>query len=214
MECKLKGYDFKTLEVILESRESFYAERGSLIYLESGIEKSLEFGSTAGKILQSKLSGEALYLIKFVNSTGGRKKLLIGGKVGILPIKITGQCVMCRRGAYVASTTKMNLSLKVSVSSLLGGVGLLQRIEGDGTVFLDSFGNNIEVDLGHSETIEVDEKHLIATMGIDETRIDASWSIGNVLHGEGLSLMKITGPGKVFMHPTGMFNMNINKPTI
>ena len=43
MECKLKGYDFKALEVILEPGESFYAERGALIYLEAGIEKSVEF---------------------------------------------------------------------------------------------------------------------------------------------------------------------------
>ena len=67
MECKLKGYDFKALEIILEPGETCYAERGALIYLESGIDKSVEFGKTAGSIIQSKLSGEALFLVKFNN---------------------------------------------------------------------------------------------------------------------------------------------------
>lgn len=148
MECKLKGYDFKALEIILEPGETFYAERGALIYLESGIDKSVEFGKTAGSIIQSKLSGEALFLVKFNNVSNVRKKMVVAGKVGVLPIKIDNMRVMCRRGAYIASTTKMNLGLKISVSSILGGAGLLQRIDGNGTVFLDSYGMPIEVDLG------------------------------------------------------------------
>ena len=209
MECKLKGYDFKALEIILEPGETFYAERGALIYLESGIDKSVEFGKTAGSIIKSKLSGEALFLVKFNNVSNVRKKMVVAGKVGVLPIKIDNMRVMCRRGAYIASTTKMNLGLKISVSSILGGAGLLQRIDGNGTVFLDSYGMPIEVDLGYNETIEVDENNLIALVGIEERQLDASWSVGNMLHGEGLSLLRITGPGKVFINPTNIFTTRV-----
>lgn len=205
MECKLKGYDFKALEVTLEPGESFYAERGALIYLESGIDKSAEFGKTAGKIIQSKLSGESLFLIRFSNTSNIKRKLMLAGKVGILPIKITGQRVMCRRGAYVASTEKMNLGLKISFSSLLGGAGLMQRIEGDGTVFLDCYGMPVELDLVSNETIEVDENNLLALVGMNENQINASWSVGNIFHGEGLSLLRITGPGKVYINPSSLF---------
>ena len=205
MECKLKGYDFKALEVVLEPGESFYAERGALIYLEAGIEKSVEFGKSAGNIIQSKLSGESLFLIRFHNNTHIRRKMLLAGKVGILPIKITGQRVMSRRGSFVASSEKMNLGLKISISSLLGGAGLLQRIDGTGTVFLDCYGMPVELDLGYNETIEVDENNLIALVGINENQIEASWSVGNMLHGEGLSLLRITGPGKVYINPSNLF---------
>lgn len=209
MECKLKGYDFKALEIILEPGEMFYAERGALIYLESGIDKSVEFGKTAGSIIQSKLSGEALFLVKFNNTSNVRKKMVVAGKVGVLPIKIDNTRVMCRRGAYIASTTKMNLGLKISVSSVLGGVGLLQRIDGNGTVFLGSYGMPIEVDLGYNEAIEFDENNLIALVGIEECQLDASWSVGNMLHGEGLSLLRITGPGKVYINPTNIFTTRV-----
>lgn len=201
MECKLKGYECKALEVTLEPGELFFAERGALLYLETGIEKTIEWGKTAGSIIQSRLSGESYFIIKFQNITGSRKRLAVAGNVGLLPIKLDGRSVMCRRGAYVASTNKVDLNLKVSISSLVGGAGLLQRINGSGTVFLDSYGMPLELDLGCNESIEVDEFSLIAMVGIDASQINASWSIGNVLHGEGLSLMKIMGPGKVYINP-------------
>lgn len=147
--------------------------------------------------------------MKFNNVSNVRKKMVVAGKVGVLPIKIDNTRVMCRRGAYIASTTKMNLGLKISVSSILGGAGLLQRIDGNGTVFLDSYGMPIEVDLGYNETIEVDENNLIALVGIEEHQLDASWSVGNMLHGEGLSLLRITGPGKVFINPTNIFTTRV-----
>ena len=55
--------------------------------------------------------------------------------------------------------------------------------------------------LNNGETIEVDENHIIALQGFQTSQIQAGWSVGNVLRGEGLSLMNITGPGKVFLSP-------------
>jgi uncharacterized protein (AIM24 family) len=63
----------------------------------------------------------------------------------------------------------------------------------------------VELDLGYNETIEVDENNLIALVGINENQIDASWSVGNMFHGEGLSLLRITGPGKVYINPSNLF---------
>lgn len=52
MNCKLVGQFVQHLEVILEPGESFFAEKGGLIYLEAGIEKDLSFnGSGLGRIL-------------------------------------------------------------------------------------------------------------------------------------------------------------------
>ena len=38
MDCKLIGNVFQALEVTLAPREVFYAERGAMIYMDSGIE--------------------------------------------------------------------------------------------------------------------------------------------------------------------------------
>ena len=46
MNCKLVGQFVQHLEVTLSPGENFYAEKGSVIYLEAGIEKELSFNAT------------------------------------------------------------------------------------------------------------------------------------------------------------------------
>ena len=69
MNCKIVGYEFKTLEVSLSPGESFYAERGSIVYVEEGLQRDVEFnnsnsnngiGSVLGGVLKSALSGESI----------------------------------------------------------------------------------------------------------------------------------------------------------
>ena len=104
----------------------------------------------------------------------------------------------------MASTDKVKLNLNLNLQGLLGGVGLFQKVDGNATVFLDSLGSPIEKILANGETIEVDENHIVALQGFLTSQIQAGWSFGNVLRGEGLSLMKITGPGKVYLSPIAM----------
>lgn len=211
MNCKIIGYEFKTLEVQLSPGETFYAERGSIVYMEDGLQRDVEFngknsngglGSIIGGVLKSALSGESILIIRFANPTNRVKKLVLSGSsCALLPIKLEGENLICRRGHYVASTNKVNLNLNINLQGILGGVGFFQKIDGNATVFLDSLGSPLEKVLNTGETIEVDENHIIALQGFNTSQIQAGWSVGNVLRGEGLSLMKITGPGKVYVSP-------------
>lgn len=213
MNCKIVGYEFKTLKVILSPSESFYAERGSIVYVEDGLQRDVEFnggssggiGDIIGGVLKSKLSGESLLIIRFFNPTSQPKKMVLSGsECSLLPIKLQGENLICRRGHYVASTNKVHLTLNLNLQGVLGGIGFFQKVDGNATVFLDSLGSPLEKDLSNGETIEVDENHIIALHGFDNSRIQAGWSIGNVLRGEGLSLMKLIGPGKVYISPLPM----------
>ena len=66
MDCKLIGNVYQALEVTLAPREVFYAERGAMIYMDSGIEQDVQMnGSGLMGVLSSKLSGESLFIIKF-----------------------------------------------------------------------------------------------------------------------------------------------------
>ena len=211
MNCKIIGYEYKTLEVQLSPGESFYAERGSIVYVEEGLQREVEFngsnskgglGNIIGGVLKSALSGESILIIRFTNPTTLTKKMVLSGSCcALLPIKLEGENLICRRGHYVASTNKVNLNLNINLQGILGGVGFFQKIDGIATVFLDSLGSPLERTLNNGETIEVDENHIIALQGFQTSQIQAGWSVGNVLRGEGLSLMNITGPGKVFLSP-------------
>lgn len=48
MNCKIIGYEFKTLEVTLASGESFYAERGSVVYTDEALQRDVEFNNDGG----------------------------------------------------------------------------------------------------------------------------------------------------------------------
>lgn len=203
MDCKLTGYEFRTLQVALSPGEKFYAEKGTLIYLESGIDKTLQTSSSSlSSIFKSKLSGESIFLIEYENKSNQPKRLSFASKAGILPIKLVGERFLCRRGAFIASTNKVEFGLGFSVKGAMGGISFLQKIEGTATVFIDSIGSPITLNLAQNETIEVDENHLLALQGISENQISANWSLSNMLHGEGISLLQISGPGIVHISPT------------
>lgn len=210
MNCKIVGYEFKTLEVTLHPNESFYAERGSIVYVDEDLQREVEvngaqgggLGSILGGVLKSALSGESILIVRFYNSTNTEKKLVLSGSCcALVPIKLQGENLICRRGHYVCSTNKVGLNLNLNLQGLLGGVGLFQKIEGNATVFLDSLGSPIEKALNNGEIIEVDENHIVALQGFHTSQIQAGWSVGNIMRGEGLSMMKLIGPGKVYLSP-------------
>ena len=221
MNCKIVGYEYKTLEVTLSPGESFYAERGSIVYVDEALQREAEwngggtgggFGNLIGGVLKSALSGESVLIIHFYNPANTEKKMVLSGSLcALVPIRLQGENMICRRGSYVASTNKVSLNLNLNLQGLLGGVGLFQKVEGNATVFLDSLGSPIEKNLSRGETIEVDENHIIALQGFQTNQIQAGWSFGNVLRGEGLSLMRLTGPGNVYLSPIPMILTNNTK---
>lgn len=204
MNCKLVGQFVQYLEVTLMPGEDFYAERGSLIYLEAGIEKESSLnGSGLGRILGATLSGESIFILRLFNVSNVPRKAVVGSRYGMLPVKINGETMICHRGVYVGSNNRVNVTTKLSISGLTGGMGLLlQKIQGSSTVFLDTKGTPITINLQQGETIEVDEDHIIALLNIADWQMQSNWSLGNLIGGEGLSMMRITGPGTVYLSPS------------
>lgn len=210
MNVKLIGNFIQHLEVELLPREEFYAQKGALIYLEHGIEKEVVMNggrangafSSLSNMIGAKLSGESAFLVHFFNNAQSSKRIILGGSFGLLPIKIQNETLICNKGVYVASNNIVTISTQVSISGIMGGMGVfLQKISGNSTVFLDCKGQPISKELGYGDAIEVDENHIIALQGISEGQMSSAWSLKNVFGGEGLSMLKITGPGTVHLSP-------------
>lgn len=212
MNVKLIGQFVQYLEITLNPGEEFFAERGAIIYMEAGIEKEVGLnGKGLGKIFGAALSGESLFILRIFNITNMPRKVAIGSRFGILPIKLEGDTLICHRGVYVASNRRVDVSSKLSISGLAGGMGLvLQKISGNSTVFLDTKGSPITINLQYGEIIEVDENHIIALQNINEAQMQSNWKLGNLLGGEGLSMMRITGPGTVYLSPSTLYEPPTN----
>lgn len=207
MKCKLIGSFVKHLEVELAQGESFYSERRSLIYSDAAIDTGTEMiGNSLGKILGAVVGGESLILLRHQNLSPMPAKLTVGAGSGLIHFKLTGEQLICRRGAYVASTAKVDITLRLSIAGLMGGMqSLLQRISGNATVFLACVGDPVIVDLQPGQTIKVDEDHFLATVGIPESRMSAQWGFRSKIAGEGWSMIHITGPGRVYLNPGMQF---------
>lgn len=206
MNCKLIGNVFQALEVTLNPQESFYAERSSMIYMDSGIEQEVQMtGSGLMGILSSTLSGESLFITKYTNKADKPKRVTFSGNSGsIKHIKISNnQVLILRTGDYVASNNKVQLDVNFSINKLLTGTGFLfQKVTGNSTIFFDCIDFLLERDLSIGEEIIVDEKHIKALLDIDDSQISIQRNtniVKNLVSGEGFMLTRITGPGKVFL---------------
>ena len=210
MNCKIVGYEFKHLEIELSPGEDFYGERGAFVYCDEGIDKQTEIiGTSISGVLLSKLSGESLLLVHYRNVSSSNRILVVAGShANLLPLKFSGSdTLLIRRGAYVASSSRMKIDVNLSLKRIIAGMSLMmQRITGDGTVFIDGIGIPIIKELQSFECIEVDENHVIALENIHENQISAGWNLSNIFRGEGLSTIKITGPGKVHLSPLSIVN--------
>ncbi|MBF1606535.1 MULTISPECIES: AIM24 family protein [Prevotella] len=210
MNCKIVGYEFKHLEIELSPGEDFYGERGAFVYCDEGIDKQTEIiGTSISGVLLSKLSGESLLLVHYRNVSSSNRILVVAGShANLLPLKLSGSdTLLIRRGAYVASSSRMKIDVNLSLKRIIAGMSLMmQRITGDGTVFIDGIGIPIIKELQSFECIEVDENHVIALENIHENQISAGWNLSNIFRGEGLSTIKITGPGKVHLSPLSIVN--------
>ncbi len=204
MNCKIIGYDLKSLQVELSPGEQFFCEKGAIIYYEEGIDKEiLMLNNGIGGMLKKVISGESVVTLRLYNRSRDNKKLMVAGKLGLLPIDLKkhGGSIICRPGFYVSSTSNIDIDFKLSIESLIGGTGAtLQKIKGDSTVFLDSIGSPFQIDLNYGDSIFVDEKSFICVSGSMENNIQAHISSRNVISGEGLNMYKINGPGTVFLN--------------
>lgn len=203
MNVRLIGSFVKHLEVELQPGEEFYAEKGALVYIDDVLDMDTEFsGNSLTRLIGAKISGESIFIVHFSNRSRQAAKLVVGCHSSLVHFKLTGNEIICRKGAFVASSRRVDVTTKLSVTGLMGGMGaLLQKVRGDATVFLQAFGDPIIVDLAAGQTIRVDENHFLALDGIPESRISVRWSLQNFIGGEGISMLALTGPGRVYLNP-------------
>lgn len=164
--------------------------------------EALEHWARLATLLVQSYLANLFSLLTIITEHNLLKKIVFGGSFGLHPIKIQNETLICNKGVYVASNNSVQISTQISIAGILGGMGVfLQKISGSSTIFLDCKGQPITKELGYGETIEVDENHIIALQGISEAQLSSAWSLKNILGGEGLSMLKITGPGRVYLSP-------------
>jgi uncharacterized protein (TIGR00266 family) len=217
IDFKIFGNDIQFVEIELDPRETVIAEAGAMVYMEQDIsfEVKMGDGSTPNQSVMGKLfsagsrliTGESLFLTHFTNQGQGKSHVAFAAPYPgtIIPIDLNqmrNTLIVQKDGFLCAAMgTKLSVFLNQKLgSALLGGEGfILQKLEGDGKIFIHAGGTVIERQL-NNETLRIDTGCVVAFDPSLDFDIEAAGSMKSMIFGgEGLFLATMRGTGKVWL---------------
>ena len=206
MEYKIIGDVMQALQIELRQGEEVYAEAGSMLYMGNGIDlQSRMQGGLMKGLMRKFLAGESLFMSVFRCTTPTARLALANPIAGrIFPLQIRGNTVLAERNAFLCGIGNIDLSIAFTKrfgAGFFGGEGfILQKISGDGLVFLHAGGNMIEFDLQPGEQLRVDTGCIVSMADSVQYDIQFVGGIKNALFGgEGFFYASLTGPGHVVL---------------
>jgi len=208
IDYKIFGDDLQLVEIELDPGEGVRAEVGVMTYMESGIDMQTGTGGGLMKGLMRMVTGESFFITSFSNKGNAKSRVAFAapypGKIIPLDLSALGGRFLCQKDSFLcaAQGTEIEVAFTKRIGAgLFGGEGfILQRLTGDGLVFVHAGGTIIEKNLTQGEVLRVDTGCLVAFAPTVDYDIQFVGGFKNVLFGgEGLFLAKMTGPGKIYL---------------
>ena len=218
IDYEIKGQDLQFVEIELDPGESAVAEAGSMVWKDAAVEMTTVFGDGTGqeggfmgKLLgagKRLVTGESLFTTVFTHHGGGKARVAFGAPVpgAILPIKLSelGGMLICQKDAFLCAAKGVTIGIHFQrriLTGLFGGEGfIMQKLEGDGWVFVQMGGTVIARDLAPGEELHVDTGCVAAfTPSISFDVIGVGGVKSALFGGEGLFFARLQGPGRVWI---------------
>ncbi|MBK6410795.1 MAG: TIGR00266 family protein [Flavobacteriales bacterium] len=217
IDHRIMGDDIQCIEISLDPHETVVAEAGSLMMMDDGIAMSTIFGDGRGqaqglmdKMLSAGkrvLTGESLFMTTYTNQTTGRRTVWFAaafpGKILALDLREFNNQLILQKNSFLCAAKGVSIGVafnkKIGVG-LFGGEGfIMQKLEGDGMVYINAGGMLVQRDLLPGEVIKVDTGCLVGMTKEVEYDIAYVGGIRNTLFGgEGLFLATLRGPGHIW----------------
>lgn len=219
IDFKIIGQEMQFVEIELDPGESAVAEAGAMMYKDPAIELETVFGdgtSSGGGGFMDKLlgagkrliTGESLFMTVFTHSGRGKAHVAFGAPYPgtIIPVTLSnvGGRLICQKDSFLCAAKGVSIGIqfqKKILTGLFGGEGfIMQKLEGDGLVFVHAGGTVVERELSAGETIHVDTGCLVALDSSVAFDIQQVGGVKSMLFGgEGLFYATVTGPGTVWL---------------
>jgi uncharacterized protein (TIGR00266 family) len=206
MDYRIVGDVMQALEITLRQNEELFAEAGAMLYMGNGIELQAKMqGGIVKGLMRKFLAGESMFMSVFrCNAAQGKMALAnpIAGRV--FPLELRGNTILAERNAFLCGIGNIDLSIAFTKrfgAGLFGGEGfILQKLTGQGLVFLHAGGNMLEFDLAPGEQLRVDTGCIVSMADTVHYDIQYVGGFKNALFGgEGLFFASLTGPGHVVL---------------
>ncbi|MGE5177099.1 MAG: TIGR00266 family protein [Hyphomicrobiales bacterium] len=218
IDYEIKGDDMQFVRIQLDPGEAVVAEAGAMMYLEDGIQMDTVFGDGsqqnqgfvgalmgAGKRL---LTGESLFMTVFHNE--GREKRWAAfaapypGKIQAMHLREMGGEIIAQKDSFLVAAKGVSIGIAFQRRfgvGLFGGEGfIMERLQGDGWLFVNAGGTLEERTLAPGETLRVDTGCLVALQPSVDYDIQYIGKLKTAFFGgEGLFFATLKGPGRVWL---------------
>jgi uncharacterized protein (TIGR00266 family) len=219
IDFEIKGQELQFVEIELDPGESAIAEAGALVWKDADIGMTTVFGDGSGgsdagfmgKLLgagKRLITGESLFTTVFTHGGKGKARVAFASPTpgAILPLRLAdyGGQLICQKDSFLAAAKGVSIGVHFQrrvMTGLFGGEGfIMQKLEGDGWVFVQMGGTVVEKELRPGEQLHVDTGCLAAyTPGVEFDLVAAGGVKSMFFGGEGLFFARLTGPGKVWI---------------
>ena len=188
----------------LDEGEEIQAETGCMVSMSENIKMKTQIrGGLLGGFKRRNFGGESFFINSF-SAEKGHGELAIApqmsGDVEAMSI-LEEEPVILQRGSFLAASEGITIdSTWGGIKSVLNKEGLFMlKCEGEGTLFISSYGAVHRVDLDPGERYTVDNGHMVAFGESIRYNIGkvGGWKT-TLLGGEGL-VCKLEGPGTFYM---------------
>jgi uncharacterized protein (TIGR00266 family) len=218
IDYQIHGGDMQFVEIELDPQEAAVAEAGALMFMEEGIAMKTIFGDgssqstgflgsllSAGKRL---VTGESMFTTVFTNQGAGKCKVAFAAPHPgrIVPVRLAdiGGELHAQKGAFLCGAKGVSLGIAFTKrlgAGFFGGEGfILERLQGDGWVFIHAGGTLLERTLGPGETLRVDTGCLVAFQPSVDFDIELVGGVKSAFFGgEGLFFATLRGPGRIWL---------------
>ncbi len=181
------------------------AESGAMSWMTPNMKMETVSGGL-GKMFGRMVSGETLFQNRYT-AQGGNGMITFASSFpgSIRPVSISpGNELVIQKSAFLASEAGVQLSVffqKKFGSGLFGGEGfIMQKLSGNGMVFLEIDGYAVEYDLEAGQQMVIDTGYVAAMSVTCKMDIQTVPGVKNALFGgEGIFNTVVTGPGKIVL---------------
>ncbi|WP_086131001.1 TIGR00266 family protein [Sphingomonas sp. IBVSS2] len=219
IDFEIKGQELQFVEIELDPGESAVAEAGALVWKDAAVGMTTVFGDGsgaqgggfmgallgAGKRL---VTGESLFTTVFTHNGSGKARVAFAAPVpgAIVPLKLdsVGGTLICQKDAFLCAAKGVSMGIAFQrriMTGLFGGEGfIMQKLDGDGWVFVQFGGMVVERELAAGEELHVDTGCVAAfTPSVEFDLVGAGGVRSAIFGGEGLFFARLRGPGKVWI---------------
>ena len=220
VDYKIVGTEMQFVEIELDPGESAVAEAGAMMYKASYVEMDTLFGDGSRTAAQGGLmdkllgagkrllTGESLFITVFTHKGQGKAHVAFGAPYpgNIIPVKLTdvGGMLICQKDSFLCAARGVSIGIyfqRKIMTGLFGGEGfIMQKLEGNGMVFMHAGGTIVERVLQPGEVLHVDTGCVVAFEPSVQFDVQQAGNIKTALFGgEGLFFAVLTGPGRIWL---------------